>query len=136
MLLLGSNRYLKLWFVQTYAFYNLIKRNICYCKFYQHKYYLNRYCFLFHSVEKRELYYHWKIFRQINSLVISLVNALLSRNFCRKYFRNIMHSVKISEIFPHCENFSSNWFTVVKYLIWRNFCKKIAGEKFANFHTV
>ena len=24
----------------------------------------------------------------------------------------------------------------MKYLIWRNFCKKIVGEKFANFHTV
>ena len=27
-----------------------------------------------------------------------------------------MHSVEISEIFPHCENFSSNWFTVELFL--------------------
>ena len=37
-----------------------------------------------HSVEKLEILSHWKEFRQINHLVISLVKPLLSRNFCKK----------------------------------------------------
>ena len=37
-----------------------------------------------HSVETREILSYQKIFRQIKSLVIYLVNPLLSRNFCQK----------------------------------------------------
>ena len=44
-----------------------------------------------------------KIFRQINSLLISLVKTLLSRNFCQKYVRLnrsfSTHSVEIMEIY-------------------------------------
>ena len=40
-----------------------------------------------HSVEKREILSHQKIFRQINSLVTYLVKPLLSRNFCKKCVR-------------------------------------------------
>ena len=40
-----------------------------------------------HSVEKREILSHQKIFRQINSLVTYLVKPLLSRNFCQKCVR-------------------------------------------------
>ena len=38
-------------------------------------------------VEKRKIYTQQKTFRQINSLVISLENALISRNFCQKSVR-------------------------------------------------
>ena len=37
-----------------------------------------------HSVEKREIYSHLLVFREINSLVTSMVKTLLSRNFCQK----------------------------------------------------
>ena len=40
-----------------------------------------------HSVEKREILSHRKIFRQINSLVTYLVKPLFSRNFCQKCVR-------------------------------------------------
>ena len=41
----------------------------------------------FHSVEKRKIHSHQQIFRQINSLVTSLMKTLLSRNFCQKSAR-------------------------------------------------
>ena len=51
----------------------------------------------FHSVEKRKIHSHQKIFRQINTLVIYHI-TLLSRNFCQKSarvnFRNF-HTVFI-----------------------------------------
>ena len=40
-----------------------------------------------HSVEKREILSHLKIFRQINYLVTYLVKPLISRNFCQKCVR-------------------------------------------------
>ena len=50
-----------------------------------------------------------KIFRQINSLVIYLVNALLSRNFCQKSvrvnshnFHTVLVQQKIREIDLFC----------------------------------
>ena len=51
-----------------------------------------------HTVEKREILSHQNFFRQINSLVIYLVNALLSRNFCQK-------GVRVNfRYFSHCAN--------------------------------
>ena len=45
-----------------------------------------------HIVEKREILSHRKIFREINSLVISvLVKPLLSRNFCQNSVRGNIH---------------------------------------------
>ena len=41
----------------------------------------------FHTVEKRKIHSHWKKFREIISLVTSLVKPLLSRIFCQKYVR-------------------------------------------------
>ena len=56
---------------------------------------------LFHSVEKWKIYCHPKKFRQINSLVFTLVKTLLSRNFCQKSvtvnFRNF-HTVRIPTV--------------------------------------
>ena len=49
-----------------------------------------------HSVEKREIYSHQKIFREINFLVTSLVKPLVSRNFCQKSMIVNFHN------FPHC----------------------------------
>ena len=51
----------------------------------------------FHSVEITKIYSHWKFFREFNSLVISLVNTLLSRIIFIK-------SVCVSKFssFPHC----------------------------------
>ena len=40
-----------------------------------------------HTVEEWKIYSHHNFFRQINSLLIYLVNALFSRNFCVKSVR-------------------------------------------------
>ena len=51
---------------------------------------------LLHTVEKSKIYSHQKMFRQINYLVISLVNTLVSRNFCQNRVRvnfRIFHTV-------------------------------------------
>ena len=40
-----------------------------------------------HSVEKMLILFHRKKFRQISSIVTSLVKTLLSRNFCQKRVR-------------------------------------------------
>ena len=61
-------------------------------------------------MEKREIPFHRKKFRQINCLV-KLVKPLLSRNFCEKSLREFL-------VFPHCaarlhsvenEKFSLTW---------------------------
>ena len=45
-----------------------------------------------------------------------------------------VHSVVMTEIYPHFKKFSWKQFTK---LLWRNFCKKDRGGKFfSNFHTV
>ena len=78
------------------------------------------------------LYLIKKIFRQINSLVISLVKSLLSRIFCQKCiflcrkFTYIHMYVCTYIIPPHFKNFreinlQNN--SLVKKLVWRNFCK-------------
>ena len=71
------------------------------------------YCLL--SVEKREIYSHWKIFRQITYLVLSFVKTLLWRKFFQKSvrvnFRNfhtvvwLHHTVEITEFYSHSEKF-------------------------------
>ena len=72
-----------------------------------------------------------KIFRQINYLVISLVNALVSRNFCQKCvrenFRNF-HTVEIAEIFSHF--FHKNF---VKAIVLLN---KLLNNDLTNFFSV
>ena len=46
-----------------------------------------------YSVEKREIVYQSpKIFREINSLVTSLVKTVLPRNFCQKCVRENFHN--------------------------------------------
>ena len=86
-------------------------------------------------------------FRQINSLVIYLVNALVSRNFCQKSmrvnFRNF-HSVQCTQcgkvknlVSP--KNISSNQLFVIsllKTLLSRNICQKCVRLNRSNFHTV
>ena len=61
-----------------------------------------------HSVEKWKIYSHRNFFRQINSLVIYLVNALLSRNFCQKSvrvnFRNF-HTVECCTLWKFRKSF-------------------------------
>ena len=57
-----------------------------------------------HSVEKREIHSNWK-FREINSLVTSLVQPLLSRNFCQK-------CVTVCDSNIHIENYSKFWSAV------------------------
>ena len=55
---------------------------------------------------------------QLFALVISFKNVtftkcLLNReNICKFHTVFSFHSVVISEIFPHCKNFPSNWFAV------------------------
>ena len=68
-----------------------------------------------HTVEKSEIYSDQIFFRQINSVVIYLVNALLSRDFCQKesvknYFvkstflllLKLLNSLFDKMFFPHC----------------------------------
>ena len=43
------------------------------------------------------------------------------------------HIVVISVIFRQID---LQYNSLVEKLVWRNFCKKIVGEKFTNFHTV
>ena len=43
--------------------------------------------FQYHSVEKREIRFHWSFFREISYLVTSLVKMLHSRNFCLYWVR-------------------------------------------------
>ena len=77
-----------------------------------------------------------KIFRQINSLLISLVKALLSRNFCQKCVRlncsdfhtvAADHSMWKNEKFTLAAKFfrqiNSSVISLVKSLVSRNFCK-------------
>ena len=69
----------------------LISRKICHLWLWR--------SWLPHSVEKREILSHRKIFREINSLVTFLVKTLLSRNFGQKSVRKFL-------VFPHCTEFS------------------------------
>ena len=79
-------------------------------------------------------------FRQINSLVIYLVNELISRNFCQKSvrvnFRNLLLKIK-KLLLP---NFSCQINSLVIYLvnalISRNFCQESVRVNFRNFHIV
>ena len=56
-----------------------------------------------HTVEKWKIHSHQNFFRQINSLVIYLVNALLARSFCQKSVRVIFCHFHIVRT-PHCGN--------------------------------
>ena len=82
-------------------------------------------CFQQHSVVKWKIYSRQKIFRQINSLVISLVNTLVSRNFCQK-------SVRVNSW--NCE-----WFSHRKNISWNqlssNFFRQIRGCKIQDIST-
>ena len=70
------------------------------------------------------------------------INVFLTMNWFHEIFSSESNTTVwyiISEIFPHCKHFSSNWFTVQLFSNKVNFTKflqKIVGEKFANFHTV
>ena len=74
-------------------------------------------------------------FRQINSLVIYLVNALFSWKFCQKSVENEKFSLT-EKIF---RQINSLVFYLVKTLLSRNFCQKsvkLFRLNFYNFHTV
>ena len=93
-----------------------------------------------HSVEKREIDFHEKIFREINSLVTSLGKPLLSRNFCQKStsvrenFRVEKQEILSREkIFREINSLVSR---LVKKLLSRIFCQKSVRENFCIFHTV
>ena len=60
-----------------------------------------------------------KVFRQINSLVISLLKTLLSRNFCQKYVRR------------DCSNFDTVHCTVDSVEKWKIYChpQKISSNQ-------
>ena len=83
-----------------------------------------------------------KLFRQINSLIFSLVKTLVSRNFCKKSVRvNFCnyHSVEKWEIRSHKKIFRQiNYLVIslVKTLLSRNFCQKCMRLNRSNFHTV
>ena len=63
---------------------------------------------------KWKIYCHPKKFRQINSLVFSLVKTLLSRNFCQRsvtvnFHDFLTHSVEITGIFYHAFLAKISW---------------------------
>ena len=76
-----------------------------------------------------------KLFRQINSLVISLVKMLLSRNFCQRSVRERI-SV-ISTLLLLCalteKIFLEINSLVKKPLVSRKFCQKCVKVNFRNF---
>ena len=85
-----------------------------------------------------------KTFRQINSLVISLVKTSLSRNFCQKCVRPnrslfshcaVLENEKISQQNILSE-FNSLVTSLVKTSLSRNICQKNARVNCYNFHTV
>ena len=88
-----------------------------------------------------------KIFRQIDSLVISLVKALLSRNFCDKIvamkfrnFRNTLWKNKKKLNNSHRKNISSkqrssNFFSS-KYVGFTKFLQNRVRVNFLTLHTV
>ena len=86
----------------------------------------------------------WKIFRQINSLMISLVKTLLSRNFCQKYVLeisgNFCTTLWKNEKFTLTQKIfrQINYLVIllVKPLFWRNFCQKSVRVNFRLFHSV
>ena len=108
----------------------------------------------YYSLSYSLLYTLWKnekftlteiFFRQINSLVIYLVNALLSRNFCQKSVRvNLrnFHTVTLwkNEKFTLTKIFFRQINSLVIYfvnvLVSRNFFQKTVRVNFHNFHTV
>ena len=74
-------------------------------------------------VENRKILSHWKKFREINSLVTSLVNSLLSRNFCQKSLRQFLQLLYIYYIMQctlHCTAWKNGWFTIT----WKIFREK------------
>ena len=93
-------------------------------------------------------YFYQKIFRQIDSLVISFVKTLLSRNFCQKcvrldrssFYTSTLCSEKEWKIYSHRKFFfrQINYLVIslVKPSLWRNFCQKCVRVNFRNFHTV
>ena len=101
------------------------------------------------SVENREIISHQYFFREISSLVTSLVKTLLSRNFCQKCVRVKFHNFHSTVHCAHCGNYTillprfsrKNFvinFLLKKFryskLIWR---KKIwVAANFLFFHNV
>ena len=88
-----------------------------------------------------------KIFRQINSLVTSLVKPLLSRNFCQKRvrekfrnFHSVMHTLwklqKFSLTEKKFRQINYLVISLVKPLLSRNLCQKSVRVNFCNFYTV
>ena len=96
-----------------------------------------------HKVEKREILSHRKKIREMNSLVISLVKTLLSRNFCKKSvrenFRNfhtVYHTLwKLQKFALTKKIFRQINYLVIslgKTLLSRNFCQKWVRVNFSN----
>ena len=100
----------------------------------------------FHTVcsGKNESLTQKKKIRQINSLVITLVKTLLSRNFCQKCVRlnrsnfHIVsaHSVEKWKILSHWKKISSNQLFssfVSKNVVFTKFLSKKCESKFSQF---
>ena len=79
-----------------------------------------------HSVEKLGIYSHPKIFREINSLV----KTLISRKFCQRNVQEILSR----QIFFREINYLVT--SLVKTLLSRNFCPKSMRANFRNFQSV
>ena len=70
--------------------------------------YISTLCLVYHSMEKPEIHFHGKIFRETNFLVTYSVSMLLSRNFSEKSvrvdfhnFHSAVHSAEITGILSH-----------------------------------
>ena len=84
-----------------------------------------------------------KFFRQINSFVMYLVNALLSRNFCKKTlinFRNFQHCKAVNRDrelsqFLHSESISRKYFFSESKLLCTLIMAKFDLTKFVTMKT-
>ena len=74
--------------------------------------------------EKQEILSHQKIFREINSLVTSLVKPLISRNFCQNAWERIKLNkigfTKLLRLISQCGRIGKMRFLFT--FIWKMFC--------------
>ena len=85
-----------------------------------------------HSVEKRAILSHWKKFRQIKYLVISLVKPLFSRDFCKEIVReNFCNFHTVSRQLRWLQKmltFAIRTLTIIIFLLTSEICGNVASS--------
>ena len=87
----------------------------------------------FHTVHCRQKQEIYKKIREINSLVTNI-----HVTFTKFYQVSVTQCGNFGNIPPLEKIFVKSIYSIslVIKLLWRNFCKKVVGEKFSNFHSV